>query len=100
MSHSPLPWIAEYDNSDISAASWYNIAPADQSCSIGQINRPNDKDFVLLAANHHHELTEALRQLAEYAANAIGVPLDECVSGPIAKARNILDRLEVSNGGT
>jgi len=35
-------------------------------------------------------LREALRELAQYAADEIGVPLEECVSGPIGDARRWL----------
>ena len=42
----------------------------------------------------HDELVAALREMMAYAAQEIGLPVDECVGGAFAKARAALAKVE------
>ena len=53
-------------------------------------------EFDRVLARENTELRQALQDLAQYAADEIGVPLNECISGPIGKARAALQK----TGGT
>lgn len=43
--------------------------------------------FIVRAVNAHYGLLAALRDLAEYVAQEIGMPLENCTHGPIGQAR-------------
>ena len=45
-----------------------------------------------LTCNSHDDLVAALTELAEYAAQEIGLQVPDCVAGPIGKARAALKR--------
>ena len=53
-------------------------------------------EFARTLERENNELREAMLDLAQYAADEIGVPLNECISGPIGKARAALQK----TGGT
>ena len=72
----------------------------DDTCNCGanteNILRKDAATAIRTLELENNKLRETLLDLAQYAADEIGVPLNECISGPIGKARAILQK----TGGT
>ena len=88
--HAPLPYSVEGEGQRI-----VGILSIDNHYAAflkGRAKESQDATaaFIVRACNSHYELVEALTELAEYAAAEIGLQVQDCVAGPIGKARNAL----------
>ena len=91
--HTPGPWTVGPDGMDV-------IGDGSPVCHLGQYGEIKpwrgcknlNANARLIAAAP--DLLEACKALAAYVAQEIGVPLDECVSGPIGIARAAIAKAE------